>query len=45
MERHCQRQLAIAERLVGGRAFDRELLLCACWLHDTGLYTPATTRT
>jgi len=45
MERHCQRQLAIAERLAGGRAFDRELLLCACWLHDTGLYTPATTRT
>jgi hypothetical protein len=31
MERHCQRQLAIAERLAGGRAFDRELLLRACW--------------
>ena len=41
MERHCQRQLAIAERLAGGRAFDRELLLCVCWLHDTGLYIPS----
>jgi HD superfamily phosphodiesterase len=20
---------------------DRELLLCACWLHDAGLYTPS----
>ena len=41
MERHCLRQFAIAERLAGGRAFDRELLLCACWLHDAGLYTPS----
>ena len=41
MERHCQRQFAIAERLAGGRAFDRELLLCACWLHDAGLYIPS----
>jgi hypothetical protein len=41
MERHCLRQFAIAERLAGDRAFDRELLLCACWLHDTGLYTPS----
>jgi hypothetical protein len=39
MERHCLRQFAIAERLAGERAFDRELLLCACWLHDAGLYT------
>jgi hypothetical protein len=39
MERHCLRQLAIAERLAGDRAFDRELLLCACWLHDVGLFT------
>jgi hypothetical protein len=39
MERHCLRQFAIAERLAGGRAFDRELLLCACWLHDLGLFT------
>jgi hypothetical protein len=41
MERHCLRQFAIAERLAGDRAFDRELLLCACWLHDAGLYTPS----
>src|SRR5918912_1985851 len=39
MERHCLRQYAIAERLAGDRAFDRELLLCACWLHDAGLFT------
>src|SRR5262245_65900675 len=41
MERHCLRQFAIAERQAGGRAFDREMLLCACWLHDAGLYTPS----
>ena len=41
MERHCLRQFAIAERLAGNRALDRELLLCACWLHDAGLYTPS----
>jgi HD domain len=39
MERHCVRQFAIAERLAAERAFDRELLLCACWLHDAGLFT------
>jgi hypothetical protein len=39
MERHCLRQFAIAERLACDRQFDRELLLCACWLHDAGLYT------
>jgi predicted metal-dependent HD superfamily phosphohydrolase len=39
MERHCLRQFAIAERLAGDRAVDRELVLCACWLHDLGLYT------
>jgi predicted metal-dependent HD superfamily phosphohydrolase len=39
MERHCLRQFAIAERLAGDREFDRELVLCACWLHDLGLYT------
>src|SRR5499433_2573175 len=41
MERHCLRQFAIAERLAGDRAPDRELLLCACWLHDAGLYVPS----
>jgi hypothetical protein len=39
MERHCHRQFLIGERLAGSRAFDRELLLCACWLHDAGLET------
>jgi HD domain len=39
MERHCLRQFAIAERLKRGRTVDRELLLCACWLHDLGLFT------
>jgi HD superfamily phosphodiesterase len=39
MQRHCLRQFAIAERLAGDRALDRELLLCACWLRDVGLFT------
>jgi hypothetical protein len=39
MERHCVRQLAIAERLAGPRTVDRELLSCAAWLHDAGLWT------
>ncbi|WP_354700569.1 hypothetical protein DSM112329_00849 [Paraconexibacter sp. AEG42_29] len=39
MERHCLRQFRIAERLAGDEPVDRELLLCACWLHDAGLYT------
>jgi HD domain len=39
LERHCLRQFAIAERLAGDRVFDREVLLCACWLHDLGLST------
>ena len=40
MERHCVRQFLIAERLGAGGAeeVDRELLLCAALLHDTGLY-------
>jgi hypothetical protein len=38
MERHCQRQFLIAERLAGARPYDRELVLCACWLHDAGVY-------
>jgi HD superfamily phosphodiesterase len=45
LERHCLRQFAIAERLAGDRAFDRELLLCACWLHDLGLFTLSRDRT
>jgi HD superfamily phosphodiesterase len=38
LERHCVRQFAIAERLAGERPVDREVLLCACWLHDVGLF-------
>jgi HD domain len=39
LERHCLRQFAIAERLAGDKPFDREVLLCASWLHDLGLFT------
>jgi HD domain-containing protein len=40
MERHCVRQFLIAERLAEDldAGVDRELLLCAGFLHDTGLY-------
>jgi HD domain-containing protein len=40
MERHCVRQFLIAERLAedAGQSVDHELLLCAAFLHDTGLY-------
>ena len=43
MERHTVRQYLIAERLADTRGitFDRELLLCASFLHDAGLYGPA----
>jgi HD superfamily phosphodiesterase len=45
VERHTVRQFLIAERLAdtGGVAYDRELLLCASFLHDAGLYGPAST--
>ncbi|WP_372787958.1 hypothetical protein [Paraconexibacter sp.] len=39
MERHCHRQFLICERLAGERAYDREVVLVACWLHDAGLWT------
>lgn len=40
MERHTVRQFVIAERLAhdAGQAVDRELLLCAAFLHDAGLF-------
>lgn len=38
MERHCLRQIQIARALAGGREYDDELLLCAGWLHDLGLW-------
>jgi HD domain len=45
MERHTMRQYLIAERLAdtSGISYDRELLLCASFLHDSGLYGPAST--
>ena len=43
MERHTVRQYLIAERLADDRgiAYDREVLLCASFLHDAGMYDPA----
>jgi len=45
MERHTMRQYLIAERIADTRGipYDRELLLCASFLHDSGLYGPACT--
>jgi hypothetical protein len=45
MERHTMRQYLIAERIADTRRipYDRELLLCACFLHDSGLYDRAST--
>src|SRR4051812_36620453 len=45
MERHTVRQYLIAERIADTRhiSYDRELLLCASFLHDAGLYGPAST--
>lgn len=45
MERHCVRAFLIAEEM-GRRAqldLDRELLLCAAFLHDAGIYPAAST--
>ena len=45
MERHTMRQYLIAERIADMRRipYDRELLLCASFLHDSGLYGAAST--
>jgi len=45
MERHCVRQFLIAERMAADRDVDvdRELLLCAAFLHDAGLYPSTST--
>src|SRR4051794_20062890 len=45
MERHTVRQYLIAERIADVRSipYDRELLLCASFLHDSGLYGAAST--
>jgi len=46
MERHCLRVFEIAAELARRRGVDpdREVLLCAAWLHDAGLYPGAATR-
>jgi hypothetical protein len=43
MERHCLRVFVISERLAEhhARRIDREVLLCACLLHDIGAYSVA----
>jgi HD domain len=40
MERHCVRLFLIAERMAADREIevDRELLLCASFIHDLGMY-------
>lgn len=45
MERHCVRQFLIAERMAGEGAIgvDREVLLCAAFIHDAGLFPPVST--
>jgi HD domain len=45
MERHTVRQFLIAERMAADRGLevDRELMLCATFLHDAGLYPSVTT--
>lgn len=42
VERHSARVFAIVERLAAqkGIGVDREVALCACLLHDAGLYEP-----
>jgi HD domain-containing protein len=46
MELHCARVFLIAVELArrDSRRIDRELLLCAAWLHDAGLYPGAATK-
>jgi hypothetical protein len=44
IERHSRRVFLLAEQLAGDRGFDRELLACACWLHDIGLYESVATK-
>lgn len=44
IERHSRRVFLLTDQLAGQRPFDRELLACACWLHDIGLYPPHSTR-
>jgi hypothetical protein len=45
MERHCVRQFLIAERMAieANLEVDRELLLCAAFIHDAGLFPGVST--
>lgn len=38
IERHSERVARFALALAGSRPVDEELLRCACWLHDIGLF-------
>ncbi len=46
MERHCVRLFVIAERLAADEGWnvDRELMLCAAFLHDAGIFESVATR-
>ena len=46
MVNHCARAFVIAEELASrdGLSVDRELLLCAAWMHDAGLYPQVATH-
>jgi hypothetical protein len=46
VERHSARVARIAQELSrrGSYAIDREVVVCAAWLHDAGLYPGAATR-
>jgi HD domain len=45
MERHCVRLFLIAERMAADRdiELDRELVLCASFIHDLGIYPEVST--
>ena len=43
IERHSRRVHLLARELAGERPYDDELLACAAWLHDAGLYPPYST--
>jgi hypothetical protein len=46
IERHSARVALIAQELapLGSHTIDREVVVCASWLHDAGLYPGAATR-
>lgn len=46
MERHCARVIVLTRELArrGGHSIDDELVVCAAWLHDLGLYPEVATK-